>query len=1319
MSEGAQKIGLTKPTVFAAVNGNTPSHSSNNPPAVIPKFKISRGTQANVSVPKNVTKFSPPVPAKPAALSKQPRSPAPPVPPKPGSALKSPLKPAVAPKPILPPKPLVRPCKSGSVTFETTVPPNVPIRNRGEQSPRADQTEKSIPMYEEKVPISSAHLVVKQSRKSASLGRLEGVRCCAMLVKEGNERCLQRDSGFISCSLENVEQPAVKLTNQRLGFPFSSIPIAPPRRRRKSVESYEPIYAVIDFSKKRNRRMLLAQEQAARDNLHQPIVQNADKDIEASPVSLVEKDKSVPTTPSVCSVNEDETSVPESPALEMDVSNSMIATSEMDSDIQIIENSFATIASLFENINDTGDSVPVPSRPTLTRESEDVQEDSSSSSNNQQEEETTTAGQAVIARLVFGGTVVQQTDILPTMSTNDNRRKRTKEFCTALKDVIPSTGFDLLTDTVSVRERKINLREPSPTPSASSNSSSDSKEDEFFPGKHFDPDVVSCGSLGDVDTSDATRQNSVDDEIETAQMTGNASTSVDGKERRNSFGLRRTLDTLFTSLSNKSGIRKAAEKRKTLDFDSSSTDTDSITAAPRPHIFISRPAPPQPSHKFNRGDRAYRSVQPPEKGRSKSIDGSLVEKVDRRHVSLSPVISSPEPVAAQQGQIVNLDQPESSSSASTHNYANEPGLCLPLMEQNSDRTRACLPDGSSSEMEKDIMYRSLEGKERKAYMTAKEIASSERVFVDCLRLICDDFRQAVKDAAIGSNGRDTLHPVIPEAELNKILNYLPQLQNLNHELLNDFELRLKNWSTQPKIADVIVRKGPFLKLYSAYIRDFQSQSAQLEECIQKYPRFAKVLKQFEQSGRCKSLSLKHYMLKPVQRLPQYRLLLEVYLRHLNENSPDYHDTLVALKVVTDVAEHANNSMKQEDNFQRLIHLQSRLGNCEIIKPGRYIIKEGELDKVSRKMLQPRYFILLNDCLLYTSYLSSPSPNCSLKLHHELPLSRMEVHLPSVSATEENANEFNVISTARSFTLAASSMHARNEWMCALSEAISELQSKQSTFPSKMPTDNGEFRLRLGQQAPVWIPDSRVTMCQLCTAAFSITFRRHHCRACGKVVCRSCSTQKAGLEYLKFRSARVCDDCFQAINEHEGSVNEDGMDSSNCSSLIETDLSASLVNVPPVCFVHAFNDEVTNRRHPSDSVGQPTSQAGLKAQQVKRDAVRKERRYVPPRLMEVPANDAGSQISGYLSRRARRSWKRNWFVLKDRVLYIYKASEDVVALDTIPVLGYQVQTFQEVAEDNEHNQFQLFHPKQSPIVFHAENAILAKKWIEALSSATVL
>jgi FYVE/RhoGEF/PH domain-containing protein 5/6 len=62
-----------------------------------------------------------------------------------------------------------------------------------------------------------------------------------------------------------------------------------------------------------------------------------------------------------------------------------------------------------------------------------------------------------------------------------------------------------------------------------------------------------------------------------------------------------------------------------------------------------------------------------------------------------------------------------------------------------------------------------------------------------------------------------------------------------------------------------------------------------------------------------------------------------------------------------------------------------------------------------------------------------------------------------------------------------------------------------------------------------------------------------------------------------------------------------------------------------------------------------------------------------------ANDSGSQMSGWLFRREKRkSWKRFWFVLKEQVLYAYKASEDVVALNTIPVLGYSIQTFPEVS-----------------------------------------
>jgi len=46
-------------------------------------------------------------------------------------------------------------------------------------------------------------------------------------------------------------------------------------------------------------------------------------------------------------------------------------------------------------------------------------------------------------------------------------------------------------------------------------------------------------------------------------------------------------------------------------------------------------------------------------------------------------------------------------------------------------------------------------------------------------------------------------------------------------------------------------------------------------------------------------------------------------------------------------------------MSKLLQLQSLLGNYVIIKPGRELIKEGELYKLSRKGMQLRYFILVS------------------------------------------------------------------------------------------------------------------------------------------------------------------------------------------------------------------------------------------------------------------------------------------------------------------------------------------------------------------------
>lgn len=62
-------------------------------------------------------------------------------------------------------------------------------------------------------------------------------------------------------------------------------------------------------------------------------------------------------------------------------------------------------------------------------------------------------------------------------------------------------------------------------------------------------------------------------------------------------------------------------------------------------------------------------------------------------------------------------------------------------------------------------------------------------------------------------------------------------------------------------------------------------------------------------------------------------------------------------------------------------------------------------------------------------------------------------------------------------------------------------------PGSPPPRTQPMRVLENYNAPVWVPDQSATRCMICTEEFGTIFRRkHHCRACGKVVCHSCSSR---------------------------------------------------------------------------------------------------------------------------------------------------------------------------------------------------------------------
>uniref|UniRef100_A0A8C5GF43 FYVE, RhoGEF and PH domain-containing protein 6-like n=1 Tax=Gouania willdenowi TaxID=441366 RepID=A0A8C5GF43_GOUWI len=559
-----------------------------------------------------------------------------------------------------------------------------------------------------------------------------------------------------------------------------------------------------------------------------------------------------------------------------------------------------------------------------------------------------------------------------------------------------------------------------------------------------------------------------------------------------------------------------------------------------------------------------------------------------------------------------------------------------------------LPSWTSSTYSDEGIY-----EEQEPYMSLVKTTSQQQSVPPASILFLShkqDFRDVVSQAS-----RQSGKPVIEERLLNQILYYLPQLYELNQDLLLELKQRVSNWDDNDQLADVFLKKGPYLKMYSTYIREFDRNVALLDEQMKRNSAFGAVVQTFEASSRCANLALKHYLLKPVQRIPQYQLLLTDYLKNLSEESHDYKDTQAALALVKEVANHANDIMKQGDNFQKLIQVQCRLnGQHEIVQPGRIFLKEGTLKKLSRKVMQPRMFFLFNDTLLYTTPLQSGQ----FRLNNMLSLSGMKVSKPS-----QEVNELNIESVQRSFILSASSATERDEWLHAISTAINDYTKKKISFVSGKPLHevNYEAGAPLGSKAPIWIPDPRATMCMICTCEFSLTWRRHHCRACGKVVCHTCSTNKHSLEYLKNQEARVCDHCFPTLQKER---------SKSTSSRVTCNLSNN---------------------------------------------VRKQKK-IPAALKAVSANIENSSMSGYLmrSKSNKKQGKRLWFVIKDKVLYTYAASEDVAALESQPLLGFVLKV-----DSPQTLSIQLYHKKTLYYIFKADDIQTAQRWMDSFKEATVL
>nr|XP_034983736.1 FYVE, RhoGEF and PH domain-containing protein 4 [Zootoca vivipara] len=373
-----------------------------------------------------------------------------------------------------------------------------------------------------------------------------------------------------------------------------------------------------------------------------------------------------------------------------------------------------------------------------------------------------------------------------------------------------------------------------------------------------------------------------------------------------------------------------------------------------------------------------------------------------------------------------------------------------------------------------------ETNEQKCYNIANELLHTERAYVCRLALLDQEFYCKLMDEANRGS--------FPAEVVNKIFSNISSINQFHSQfLLPELEKRMQEWDTNPRISDILQKLAPFLKMYGEYVKNFDNAMELVKTWTERSPVFKCIIQEIQKQKVCGNLTLQHHMLEPVQRIPRYEMLLKDYLRKLHQDSLDWKDAEKSLEIISTAASHSNSAIRKMENLKKLLEVYEMLGEEEdIVNPSNELIKEGQILKLAARntSAQERYLFLVSIC-----------------------------YVPTVSCSSEQDKE---------------------EWIKALQNTIDAFQQRNETFRTAIAKEYEDTPIEvstaeLGKRAPRWIRDNEVTMCMKCKESFNaLTRRRHHCRACGHVVCWKCSDYKAHLEYDGGKLNKVCKDCYHII-----------------------------------------------------------------------------------------------------------------------------------------------------------------------------------------------
>ena len=222
-----------------------------------------------------------------------------------------------------------------------------------------------------------------------------------------------------------------------------------------------------------------------------------------------------------------------------------------------------------------------------------------------------------------------------------------------------------------------------------------------------------------------------------------------------------------------------------------------------------------------------------------------------------------------------------------------------------------LPEGP----EREELLCGLTERQRKYQQAAYELLTTEESYERDMRLILDVFVLPLIESR-----------VLPSEIIRGIFtDQFPRLCDIHQLLLEDLKSLRKGPLAQPGIGKLMETYAQLLQTYSGYFVNHAKATTLLRKRREK-ESVNLFLRTQEADPRCRNLNLASYLLKPIQRVTKYPLLLREKIKRSDEGDEEREALERALHKIQGVVQQLNEKQGMAENREKLEEIAARFAD---------------------------------------------------------------------------------------------------------------------------------------------------------------------------------------------------------------------------------------------------------------------------------------------------------------------------------------------------------------------------------------------------------